>query len=58
MKKLLAYSLVESYQDTESYFIDPVVHDWCLESIGRDKLELMILATTTVGFDKRSGSIG
>ena len=50
MKKLLAYSLVESHQDTESYFIHPVVHDWCLESISRDKLELMILATTTVGF--------
>ncbi len=50
IKKLLAYSLVESHQDTESYSIHPVVHDWCLESISRGKLELMILATTTVGF--------
>ena len=50
IKKLLAYSLVESHQDTESYSIHPVVHDWCLESIGRGKLELMMLATMTVGF--------
>ncbi len=50
IKKLLAYSLVESHQDTESYSIHPVVHDWCLESISRGKLELMILATRTVGF--------
>ena len=39
MKKLLAYSLVESHQDTESYSMHPVVHDWCIESISRGKLE-------------------
>ena len=50
IKKLLAYSLVESNQDTESYSIHPVVHDWCRESISRGKFELMILATMTVGF--------
>ena len=50
IKKLLAYSLVESHQDIESYSIHPVVHDWCLESISRGKLELMMLAITTVGF--------
>ena len=50
IKKLLAYSLVESHQDTESYSIHPVVHDWCRESISRDKFELMMLATMTVGF--------
>ncbi len=50
IKKLLAYSLVESHQDTESYSIHPVVHDWCVETISRGKLELMMLTTTTVGF--------
>jgi hypothetical protein len=49
MKKLLAYSLVESHQDTESYSMHPVVHDWCIESISRGKLDLMRLALTTVG---------
>ena len=47
---LLAYSLVESHQDTESYSVHPVVYDWCLESISRGKFELMMLATMTVGF--------
>lgn len=50
IKKLLVYSLVESHQDTESYSIHPVIHDWCRKSISRDKFELMILATMIVGF--------
>ena len=28
----------------------PVVHDWCTESISRDRLDLMRLALVTVGF--------
>ena len=47
---LLAYSLVESHQGTESYLIHPVVHDWCMESISNDDLDLIMLALTMVGF--------
>ncbi len=47
---LLAYSLVESHRDTESYSIHPVVHDWCVESISRGKHYLIMLALTVVGF--------
>ena len=47
---LLAYSLVESHQGTESYSIHPVVHDWCIESISNGDLKLMMLAPTIVGF--------
>ena len=50
IKKLLAYSLVEPYQDTESYSIHPVIHEWYLESINRGKFELMMVAAMTVGF--------
>ncbi|KAL9105022.1 MAG: hypothetical protein Q9163_000119 [Psora crenata] len=50
IKILLAYSLVESHQDTNSYSIHPVVHDWCVESISRGKHNLMMLALTVVGF--------
>ena len=28
----------------------PVVHDWCTKSISRDKIDLMRLALTTVGY--------
>lgn len=49
MKTLLAYSLVESHQDIESYSMHPVVHDWCIVSIDRGKLDLMRLALTIVG---------
>ena len=49
MKRLLAYSLVESHQDTGSYSMHPVVHDWCMESISRGKIDLMRLALATVG---------
>jgi len=50
VKMLLAYSLVESHRDTESYSIHPVVHDWCVESISRGKHDLMMLALMVVGF--------
>ncbi|KAL9633793.1 MAG: hypothetical protein Q9164_004485 [Protoblastenia rupestris] len=50
MKKLLAYSLIESYRDRESYSVHPVVHDWCIESISRGRLDLMTLALMIVGF--------
>ena len=50
IKKLLAYSLVESHQDTDSYSIHPVVHDWCGESISRGQLDLMMLALRVVGY--------
>ncbi len=49
IKKLLAYSLIESRQDIESYSIHPVVHDWCIESISKGKLNLLLLASTIVG---------
>ena len=49
MKRLLAYSLVESHQDIESYSMHPVVHDWCIESISCGKLDLMRLALIIVG---------
>ena len=49
MKRLLAYSLVESHHDTESYSMHPVVHDWCTESISCGKVDLRRLALTTVG---------
>ena len=32
MKSLLAYSLIESYHDWESYCMHLVVHDWCVET--------------------------
>lgn len=48
--KLLAYSLAESHRDRESYWVHPVVHDWCLESIRRGRLDLMMLALKIVGF--------
>ena len=49
MKRLLAYSLVESHQDTGSYSMHPVVHDCCTESISRGKFDLVRLALTIVG---------
>ncbi|KAL8845763.1 MAG: hypothetical protein Q9221_009097, partial [Calogaya cf. arnoldii] len=50
MKKLLAYSLAGSHRDRESYWVHPVVHDWCLESISRGRLDLIMLALKIVGF--------
>ncbi|KAL8701981.1 MAG: hypothetical protein Q9201_004627 [Fulgogasparrea decipioides] len=41
---LLAYSLIESNQHTESYSIHPVVHDWCAETISDDKGDLVATA--------------
>ncbi|MCJ1424696.1 hypothetical protein MMC29_002584, partial [Sticta canariensis] len=49
MKTLLAYSLVESSRNGESYSIHPVVHDWCRESIGQDQTDLILLALIIVG---------
>ncbi len=56
IKTLLAYSLVESHLDIESYSIHLVVHDWCIESISKDNLDLMMLALTIVGFATPSQS--
>ena len=50
IKILLSYSLVKSHQDTESYSIHPVIHDWCTEFISKGKLYLMMLASMIVGF--------
>ncbi len=53
VKMLLAYSLVESHRDTESYSIHLVVHDWCVEYISGGKHDLMMLAMlalTVVGY--------
>ncbi len=49
MRALLAYSLIESHERIESYSIHPVVHDWCTESISRDQVDIIILASTIVG---------
>jgi len=48
MKSLLAYSLIESHQHTESYSIHPVVHDWCTETISCGKGDLMVAALIVV----------
>jgi len=53
MKTLIKYSLVESHQDTESYSIHPVVHDWCLESMCKGNVHLITLALTIIGFAAR-----
>ncbi len=50
MRNLLAYSLVESRQNVESYSIHSVVHDWCTETISYGKVDLIMLATIIVGF--------
>ncbi len=49
MRALLAYSLIESHERIESYSIHSVVHDWCTESISRDQVDIIILASTIVG---------
>lgn len=49
MRNLLAYSLIESHQDVESYSIHPVVHDWCTETISYGKVNLIMLASIIVG---------
>ncbi|KAL6712997.1 hypothetical protein ACLMJK_009393 [Lecanora helva] len=56
VKTLLAYSLIESQEDAESYSIHPVVHDWCVESIGQSRSDLTLLALTIVGFAAPSQS--
>lgn len=50
MRNLLAYSLVESRQNIESYSIHSVVHDWCTETISYGKVDLIMLASIVVGF--------
>ena len=48
---LLAYSLIEARQDSESYGVHPVVHEWCRNTIVTSiKLELAFLAVTSVAF--------
>ncbi|KAL8942220.1 MAG: hypothetical protein Q9211_001487, partial [Gyalolechia sp. 1 TL-2023] len=55
IRSLLAYSLIESHQHTESYSIHPVVHDWCTETISEDKTisdgngNLITIALTIIG---------
>ena len=47
---LLAYSLIEARQDSESYGMHPVVHEWCRKTITADRQpELAFLAITSVG---------
>ncbi len=48
---LLAYSLIEARQDSESYGVHPVVHEWCRNTIITErKPELAFLAITSVAF--------
>lgn len=49
MESLLAYSLIESPQDKESYSIHPVLHDWCAETISHGQCDLMLAAVKIVG---------
>jgi tetratricopeptide (TPR) repeat protein len=49
MKSLLAYSLIESHQHTESYSLHPVMHDWCTETISCGKGDLTVAALIVVG---------
>ena len=49
MESLLAYSLIESHQDRESYSIYPVVHDWCAETISSGQGDLKLAALMIVG---------
>lgn len=48
---LLAYSLIEARQDSESYGIHPVVHEWCRKTLNVDRRqESAFLAITSVAF--------
>ena len=48
---LLAYSLIEAKQDSESYGVHPVVHEWCRKTVTTDRQqELAFLAITSVAF--------
>ena len=48
---LLAYSLIEARQDSESYGVHPVVHEWCRNTMTTNrKPELAFLAITSVAF--------
>ena len=48
---LLAYSLIEARQDSESYGVHPVVHEWCRNTIITNrKPEPAFLAITSVAF--------
>ena len=48
---LLGYSLIEARQDSESYGVHPVVHEWCRNTIVTNrKPELAFLAITSVAF--------
>ncbi|KAL9598143.1 MAG: hypothetical protein Q9219_004699 [cf. Caloplaca sp. 3 TL-2023] len=49
MKNLVAYSLIESHLDTDSYSVHPVVHDWCAEAINDDTGYFIATALNTVG---------
>ncbi|KAI4136790.1 MAG: hypothetical protein LQ341_005446, partial [Variospora aurantia] len=49
IRSLLAYSLIEAQQHTESYSIHPVVHDWCAETISDGNDDLKTIALTIVG---------
>ncbi|KAL9004307.1 MAG: hypothetical protein Q9188_002871 [Gyalolechia gomerana] len=49
IRSLLAYSLIESHQHTESYSIHPVVHDWCAETISDGNGDLIVIALTVIG---------
>ena len=48
---LLDYSFIEAKQDSESYGVHPVVHEWCRKTVSTDtKPELAFLAISSVGF--------
>jgi len=49
IKSLLAYSLIESHQHTDSYSLHSVVHDWCIETISCGKSDLMVATLIVVG---------
>ena len=49
MGALLVYSLIESRERIESYWIYSVVHDWCTESTSRGQEDNITLASTVIG---------
>lgn len=48
---LLDYSLIEARQDSDSYGVHPVVHEWCRKTMNADRRhESALLALTSVAF--------
>jgi hypothetical protein len=50
IRELLAFSMIEAREDVLVYSVHPVVHEWALQALGRErKAELSLLAVIVVG---------